>query len=354
MRAKIVVTLLLAWCVPASALAASPVTRREGFLTLWQSIRRPVESVRETPFTDVSKGTPGYDEITYAKARGILNDDPEFHPDEPLYLSTALVWLLRTRNVAEPKEISGDTLVSLLQKYQMGKLISYQGEAENKHIDDHTITDDELTALMRTFDQLLKEEVHEVSNYGEKFQGKGTAFGETFDMYALTAAHRTLPYNTLVRVTSVRTGKQVVVRINDRGPYVEGRDMDLSVAAFSAIADGGTGIMKATFERLGDASLVGGCAQSPAKQTRITRDTRLIGGVPWNFPLGESLTLRSTRSFVVRDVIYPDGGHLGAEDWVNRDETFTFTPSIQGVYTFIVGSVDGRRREMTMNVLRCG
>lgn len=343
----------LLFLIPTSSFAAGAITRRDGFLLLWQSIRRPVASVRETPFTDVPKGSLGFDEITYAKARGILNDEEKFGADDPLYLSTALVWLLRTRNVADPDEITGDTIVSLLQKYPMGKMISYQGEAENRNIEDHVISEDELLALMRTFDTVLKEEVHEVSNYGQKFHGKGTAFGETFDMNALTAAHRTFPHNTLVRVTSVRTGKQIIVRINDRGPYVEGRDMDLSVASFVAIADGGTGILKATFERLGDASLVGGCAENPQKQVRITSDTRLIGGVPWTFALGQSLTLRATRSFVIRDIRYPDGGTLGTQDWVLKDESFTFTPSIEGEYVFTLGSVNGRVRKMTMQVLRC-
>ena len=87
--------------------------------------------------------------------------------------------------------------------------------------------------MMRLLDQKLRDEVHEVSLYGEQFHGDGTAFGEKFDMYALTAAHRSFPHNTLVKVTNVENEKTVTVRINDRGPYVEGRDMDLSVAAFT-------------------------------------------------------------------------------------------------------------------------
>lgn len=71
----------------------------------------------------------------------------------------------------------------------------------------------------------------EASWYGPKFAGRPTASGETFDPTELTAAHRTLPFGSLVRVTSERTGKSVVVRINDRGPYHGNRVIDLSEAA---------------------------------------------------------------------------------------------------------------------------
>jgi rare lipoprotein A len=67
--------------------------------------------------------------------------------------------------------------------------------------------------------------------YGDDFHGWVTASGETYDMHALTAAHRTLPLGTIVRVTNVVNGRNVVIRINDRGPYVNGRILDLSYAA---------------------------------------------------------------------------------------------------------------------------
>lgn len=67
--------------------------------------------------------------------------------------------------------------------------------------------------------------------YGDDFHGWVTASGELYDMHALTAAHRTLPLGTVVRVTNVVNGRHVVIRINDRGPYVNGRVLDLSYAA---------------------------------------------------------------------------------------------------------------------------
>lgn len=78
--------------------------------------------------------------------------------------------------------------------------------------------------------------------YGHPFHGRATSTGETYDMYAMTAAHKTLPLPTYVRVTDLDTGNRVVVRVNDRGPFVEGRVIDLSyIAAVKlGIADRGT------------------------------------------------------------------------------------------------------------------
>jgi len=74
-------------------------------------------------------------------------------------------------------------------------------------------------------------QVGEASWYGKAFHGRTTASGEDFDMFELTAAHRRLPLGTMVKVTNLRNGKSVIVRINDRGPYVNNRIMDLSYGA---------------------------------------------------------------------------------------------------------------------------
>lgn len=71
--------------------------------------------------------------------------------------------------------------------------------------------------------------------YGGRFHGRRTASGETFDMHALTAAHKSLPFGTRVRVRNLDNGREVVVRINDRGPFTAGRVIDLSRAAAAAL-----------------------------------------------------------------------------------------------------------------------
>ena len=69
------------------------------------------------------------------------------------------------------------------------------------------------------------------SFYGTDFHGKLTANGEVYDMYGLTAAHKTLPLNTIVRVTNLANNKSLILRINDRGPYIKGRILDCSYGA---------------------------------------------------------------------------------------------------------------------------
>jgi len=80
--------------------------------------------------------------------------------------------------------------------------------------------------------------------YGEEFHGRKTANGEIFNMYSLTAAHRSLPFNSIVEVKNLENGKKVVVRINDRGPFVRGRIIDLSYAAAKKIGCVDAGVVK--------------------------------------------------------------------------------------------------------------
>jgi len=101
--------------------------------------------------------------------------------------------------------------------------------------------------------------------YGKKFHGQRTASGETYDMYAMSAAHPTLPIPSYARVTRVATGRSVIVRINDRGPFHQGRMIDLSYAA----------ALKLGFAQLGSAeveleSIEPGQAVTPTEQAATT------------------------------------------------------------------------------------
>jgi rare lipoprotein A len=84
--------------------------------------------------------------------------------------------------------------------------------------------------------------------YGPPFNGRRASNGEIYDMYKLTAAHRTLPFDTMVRVTNTSNGKFAVVRITDRGPFVENRIIDLSLAAAQQIAAVGPGVVPIRLE----------------------------------------------------------------------------------------------------------
>lgn len=82
---------------------------------------------------------------------------------------------------------------------------------------------------------LFAQEVGQASYYAKKFHGRKTACGERFDMHALTAAHRKLPFGTILKVTNLSNDKSVLVRVTDRGPFIRKRIVDLSYAAAKAL-----------------------------------------------------------------------------------------------------------------------
>jgi rare lipoprotein A len=91
-----------------------------------------------------------------------------------------------------------------------------------------------------------------VSWYGAQFHDRPTASGELFDVNAMTMAHPSLPFGTRVRVTNLRNGRSVVVRVNDRGPFVGSRIADLSEAAASSLGMRSRGVARARIEILGE------------------------------------------------------------------------------------------------------
>lgn len=114
--------------------------------------------------------------------------------------------------------------------------------------------------------------------YGPGFHGKKTANGERFDMNTLTAAHRTLPISSRVRVTNLANGKSVVVRINDRGPYHGNRVMDLSKAAAQELGFIRTGTAQVKIEPL--ASADGKTIQQQNRRSGIVTDAKKKAQTP--------------------------------------------------------------------------
>lgn len=336
---------LLVFLVPFGASASAPLDRRDGFLRIWQSIGRPADTVTKPSFADVPPDSPGFQVITYAERRGMLDAAEKFWPDAPLELEDALLWLFRTRSIDDVTHITADTVAQYLETYPIAHLPGNERAS---------LTEDELFALMGSLDERLRSETHEVSLYSEKFHGKGTAFGETFDMNAMTAAHKYFPYNTLVEVTNRDAAKTVTVRINDRGPFVEGRDMDLSLGAFLLLSPRSAGVLhNVTFKRLGDASVVYGCGRAPVRQQRITKNVLLSPGVPRVLPLGESVSWSANAPYLLERITYPDGLSVRLLDWLSAGETYTLRPSEPGLYRFVFRSKAGKRREMEMKVVEC-
>ena len=125
----------------------------------------------------------------------------------------------------------------------------YQNKEENLNVNSKN------EAVADTFEKVIEErerythfQTGMASYYGGSWHGKKTANGEIFNENSLTAAHKTLPFGTKVKVTNLDNGKSVVVRINDRGPYSKGRVIDLSKVAFSRIASTSKGVTRVKLE----------------------------------------------------------------------------------------------------------
>lgn len=140
--------------------------------------------------------------------------------------------------------------------------------------------------------------------YGKKFHGQKTAIGETYDMFAMTAAHPTAPLPSFARITGVRSGKSVVVRINDRGPFHAGRIVDLSYAAAHRIGLVQAGSGEVAFELLlpphfgSNSSLSADLSASDANSRRSSPDLGDIQGV--SAPSASAIFNGTMRQFFVQ------------------------------------------------------
>ena len=111
--------------------------------------------------------------------------------------------------------------------------------------------------------------------YGDDFHGRTTASGELYDMHALTAAHRTLPLGTVLRIVNVVNGKHITIRVNDRGPYVHGRILDLSYAAAKTLGMVQDGVSPIQLEVVGKNISESGMMQSAV---RMAEGRKLFDG----------------------------------------------------------------------------
>lgn len=363
----LVITLL---CVSNSAFAQAQPSRAQVFAELWSQILRPVESTRETPFVDVPETHEHFALLRYAKRRGILDDTENFYPSEPATWADVYLWLMRTRNSYDVDELYRELL---------GERIANEPLFQAKDPSTTVATLQEVVDLATTYDAQLDAEQHEASLYAEKWHGDGTAFGETFDMHALTAAHPRFPHNTLVKVTNVNNGKSVTVRINDRGPFVPGRSIDLSLAGFLAIEERSRGVATVTIERLGDVHLldtvtveptvaepetpeipenipeVGSCPILTERyRQRLTPGVYFVRGVPHMLAKGRSLRLQANNFFSISAVSHEGNGVDVVQQFITpNEESFRFTPEYEGEYVFTFRDSVGRTKDFAITVLEC-
>jgi len=112
------------------------------------------------------------------------------------------------------------------------------------------LKDDSLQMERKSIIQFLDKGKMTASWYGPRFHGRLTANGEIYDQMAFTAAHKTMPFGTLLKLTNPKTQKIVIVRINDRGPYILGRELDLSKGAAVALGMLKRGVQKLKVEEV--------------------------------------------------------------------------------------------------------
>ncbi|NLS45445.1 MAG: septal ring lytic transglycosylase RlpA family protein [Firmicutes bacterium] len=143
-------------------------------------------------------------------------------------------------------EINGSTCYELALEWANNLRLALGGFSLPKGDTNHLVS----------FDSVSSHGVYvgQASWYGGYWNGRLTANGEIYDEMSLTAAHRTLPFESIVRVTNLSCGKQVVVRINNRGPYIDGRVIDLSKAAAKAIDLISPGITDVAIEVIAEGS----------------------------------------------------------------------------------------------------
>lgn len=156
----------------------------------------------------------------------------------------------RSKRKSSPKtEVKNDIKKDIKKEKDAAvKEVSDTVKKDNLNVSQREIVIDTMLVLKGEF-KPYKDKAH-VSYYADRFHGKRTASGKKFDMNKMTAAHKKLPFGTKVRVTNQANGKSVIVEITDRGPFVKGREIDLSKKAFQAIASGGGGYLIGKMEVL--------------------------------------------------------------------------------------------------------
>ena len=161
--------------------------------------------------------------------------------------------------------------------------------------------------------------------YGRRYHGKPTASGERYDMYAMTAAHTTLPIPSYARVTNLRTGKFVVVRINDRGPFVDGRIIDLSYTAAHRIGVLGGGSAMVEVEALLPGASGGMIAAAPAGPALIA-PAEAVAPAPMQDPAPQAAPAIDAPSTAAQIPVTADAAgyylQLGAFGSKDNAETF--------------------------------
>jgi len=237
---------------PASAAVTSEPT---------PAISASAESIVTTDkfsFDDIAKDSWYYPYILSAWKKGIVKGYPDglFHPEQTINIAESLKIVLEQEGKAIPEEVTarpyGDVapeawFAPYAQVAKERTLILESRNGGNLYPEKNMNRGDFAELIYRQIQSSKDYKFARATWYSDSLSMQSTANRELYIPTNLTAAHKTLPFNTAVKVTNMANGKSVEVRINDRGPYPTGVDLDLSRSAFETIASAGTGIINVEF-----------------------------------------------------------------------------------------------------------
>ncbi len=213
----------------------------------------------ERPFEDTPLSAWYTPYLKAAKDKGIISGYPDgsYKPEQTVKLAEVLKILMEAAEISQYPDITEDTVFADTPTNEwFAKYVAFakQETLLNISMANEIFPTQELTRgylaeiLYRFLRRDATYEFGKATFYGKASQGSGTASGETFDYNKFTAAHKSLPFGTMVKVTNLANGKSVSVKITDRGPYGHGRVIDLSSSAFEEIAWLGSGVIYVQLE----------------------------------------------------------------------------------------------------------
>jgi rare lipoprotein A len=215
----------------------------------------------ELNFSDIDESSWFVSFIKTAIDLGIISgySNNKFYPDKNINLAEGLKIIIESFNIKNPDLFQTETEYDdWFEKYfEISREDALLLNLENIN-PDYELTRGDLAGIIYQaikFTEnpeytVVSSKVCRATYYGYDFAGHNTASGEPYNPEELTAAHKELPFGTLVRVTNLENHKSVIVRINDRGPFTKGLEIDLSQAAFSEIANISQGVIDAQMEVL--------------------------------------------------------------------------------------------------------
>lgn len=206
----------------------------------------------ENPFPDTSKDAWYVKYLIEAINRGMVKgyDDNTFKPGNTINLAEALKMISKAYHDYVPLEVSDNPFADVSKDEWFAEYVTFAKIRQMLYISNDNKIDPSQKLTRGYLSSILYKlrkygtgvSFGKATYYGAAVQGHGTASGEKFDMYAYTAAHKTLPFGTIVEVMNLANGKTVQVRITDRGPFGPGREIDLTTTAFSEIEAPSSGV----------------------------------------------------------------------------------------------------------------